>query len=85
MLMEFSNMETLKYLEKNLFQCHFVHQKSHRNGLGVEPKFLQLTTRTMAWHTSLPNYFLNLMVLNSCVGLSVFTESLMTVLNLVCR
>jgi len=25
-----------KYLEKNLFQCHFFHQKSHTNWPGIE-------------------------------------------------
>lgn len=31
----------LKYWETGLSQCHFVHQKSHMDWLGIEPKFLQ--------------------------------------------
>jgi hypothetical protein len=34
--------EKLKYLEKNLSQCHFVLHKSHMNWPGIEPGPLQI-------------------------------------------
>jgi len=27
-----------KYLEKNLFQCNFVHHKTHMGCLGIDPR-----------------------------------------------
>jgi hypothetical protein len=32
-----SDSEELKYLSKNLSQCHFVHHKYHMDWLGIEP------------------------------------------------
>jgi len=32
-----TDQETLKYLERNLSQCNFVHQEPHMDQLGTEP------------------------------------------------
>jgi hypothetical protein len=33
-----ANRKSLKYLEKDLFQGHFVHHKSHMDWPGIEPR-----------------------------------------------
>jgi len=39
-LFELCWQEKLKYLEKNLLLYHFIHNKSHMNWPGIEPRYV---------------------------------------------